>query len=100
VNALSSTEAELIALSEDCSWVLWAKHWLESQGHKREAVQIFQDNTSILSILKKGPSADLRTRYLNIRYFFMGDLIKRNEAAIQYCHTGDILADMFTKPLV
>lgn len=100
VNAFSSTEAELIALSEDCSWVLWAKHWLESQGHEQGAVKIFQDNTSVLSILKKGPSADLRTRYLSIRYFFMGDIIKRNEAAIEYCPTGDMLADMFTKPLV
>jgi hypothetical protein len=100
VNAFSSTEAELIALSEDCSWVLWAKHWLESQGHKQGAVTIFQDNTSVPSILKKGPSADLRTRYLSIRYFFMGDLIKRKEAAIHYCPKDDMLVDMFTKPLV
>jgi KUP system potassium uptake protein len=100
VNAFSSTEAELIALSEDCSWVLWAKHWLESQGHEQGAVTIFQDNTSVPSILKKGPSAELRTRYLSIRYFFTGDIIKRNEAVIHYCPTDDILADLFTKPLV
>jgi hypothetical protein len=95
VNAFSSTEAELIALSEDCSWVLWVKHWLESQGHKQGAVQIFQDNTSVLSILKRRPSADLRTRYLSIRYFFMGtssrETKRRSSTAPRVWYAGGYL---------
>jgi len=36
---------------------------------------------------------------MNIRYFFVGDVIKRNHAVLQYCPTDEMIGDFFTKPL-
>lgn len=35
----------------------------------------------------------------DIRYFFVTDRVQANEITIEYCPTGDMLADFFTKPL-
>jgi hypothetical protein len=100
INTKSSTESELVGLTEDCSWVIWARNWLIAQGVKPKIAIIFQDNLAVQDILKKGPSAELRTRHLSIRYHFVADLIKRGEVAIEYCPTRDMIADILTKPLV
>jgi hypothetical protein len=44
-------------------------------------------------------SSRKRTRHINIRYFFVADRIKAKELMVEYCPTGDMLADFFTKPL-
>lgn len=36
---------------------------------------------------------------MNIRYFYVKDLVTKKLIKIQYCGTGDMLADYFTKPL-
>ncbi len=61
---------------------------------------LYQDNTAVVEILKKGPAAQLRTRHINIRYHFLGDMMRRNEIQIVYCKTEDMLADGLTKGLV
>jgi hypothetical protein len=100
INTKSSTESELVGLTEDCSWVIWARNWVLGQGYNPRAAVVFQDNTAVQDILKRGPSAELRTRHLSVRYHFVADLIKRGEIIINYCPTNDMLADMLTKPLV
>lgn len=99
-NVKSSTEAELVGLSDECTWVIWAQHFLEGQGYQKDVPIIFQDNTSVKDILKRGPSAQQRTRHLNVRQHFVGDLMKRGEVEIQYCESEQMLADMLTKPLM
>jgi hypothetical protein len=62
-------------------------------------VRIYQDNLAVQDILKRGPSAEMRTRHLSIRYHFVRKFIKRDEAIIEYCPTEDIVADLLTKPI-
>ena len=40
------------------------------------------------------------TRHINIRYSFVTDCIKKGDVTFKYCPTGDMLADIFTKPLL
>ena len=40
-----------------------------------------------------------RKKHLNVKYFFMHDFIKRGDMSVEYCPTGDMLADVLTKPL-
>ena len=100
MNTKSSTESELVGLTDECGWLIWAQNWLVEQGYEREVPVVYQDNTSVAEILKRGPTAQGRTRHLGIRHQFVGDLIKRNEIRIVYCRSEDMLADMLTKPLV
>ena len=44
-------------------------------------------------------SSSKRTRHINIRYFFVADRIASKEVKVEYCPTGDMVADYFTKPL-
>jgi hypothetical protein len=47
---------------------------------------------------KKSPGK--RTRHFNIKYFFITDLIKRQEVKVEYCPTESMLADYMTKPQI
>jgi hypothetical protein len=40
------------------------------------------------------------TCHFHIKYFYITDLINRNQITIEYCPTEDMIADYMTKPLV
>ena len=44
-------------------------------------------------------SAGTRSRHINIRYFWVADRLKKEAIEVDYCPTGRMLADFFTKPL-
>ena len=39
------------------------------------------------------------TRHINIRYYWVKDVVERKEATIEHCPTDSLLANFFTKPL-
>ena len=41
----------------------------------------------------------MRTRALNIRYFFLTDQIEKGNVTVKYCPTNEMLGDYWTKPL-
>ena len=101
MNSRSSTEAELVGVDDVISKVLWTKLFIEAQGHKVRTNVIYRDNTSSMKLEENGKaSSRKRTRHFNIKYFYITDLIQRNEVQIQYCPTDDMIADYMTKPLV
>jgi hypothetical protein len=80
--------------------ILWTRYFLEAQGYGVEESVIYQDNQSAILLAKNGPgSSSKRTRHINIRYFFVADQIASKEVRIEYCPTGEMIADFFTKPL-
>ena len=95
----SSTEAELIALSDGLPTVLWAKNFLEAQGFKVNPAVIHQDNKSTITLAEKGRSTTNRTRHMNIRYFFVKDRIDSGDITVKYTSTDTMVADFFSKPL-
>ena len=100
LNTKSSTEAELVGVDDVMPQVLWTKYFLEAQGYKIDDSKIYQDNQSTILLAKNGRgSSSKRTRHINIRYFFVTDRVKRKEVSVEYCPTGEMNADFFTKPL-
>jgi hypothetical protein len=100
LNTRSSTEAELVGVNDAMSIILWTRHFLEAQGYKVEKNVVYQDNESAMLLEKNGrQSSGKRTRHLEVRYFFVTDNINRNKMSIEYCPTGAMIADYFTKPL-
>jgi len=95
----SSTEAELVALSDGCTDILWVRELLMSQGYNVGTVEIGEDNQSVLAMLDKRRFANARTKHINIRYFFVVDRIKNEELKMVYVPTDLMLADYMTKPL-
>ena len=100
LNSKSSTEAELIKVSDVMSQILWTMYFMEAQGYPLEDNVDYQDNQSAMLLEKnERGSSSKRTRHINIRYFFVTDRIKEGEMRVEYCPTGDMVADYFTKPL-
>jgi hypothetical protein len=95
----SSTEAELIGLSDSASQIIWTRDFLIGQGYKVDAATIFQDNLSTMALVKNGQSNSERSRHINIRYFFVKDRVDQGEVRIEYKPTGEMIADVLTKPL-
>ena len=61
---------------------------------------VYQDNQSAMLLEKNGKrSSGKRTRHINIRCFFITDRIAARELSMEYCPTGEMLGDFFTKPL-
>jgi hypothetical protein len=100
INTKSSTEAELVGVNDGMPLVIWTRNFLQAQGFKVHDNVVFQDNQSAILLEKNGKaSSGHRTRHLDIRYFSVTDRVKSGDLRIEYCPTGDMVADFFTKPL-
>ena len=100
INTKSSTEAEIVAVDDAMPIVTWTRNFLMAQGCDVTDNVVCQDNQSAMLLERNGrASSGRRTRHINIRYFFVTDRIKQKELRVEYCPTGDMLADLFTKPL-
>ena len=100
LNTKSSTESELIGASDYLPWVIWMKHFLKYQGYELTTNVFYQDNESAMKLEKNGiNSQGEKSRHINIRYFFIKDVIKRENIDIKHCPTKDMIADFYTKPL-
>jgi hypothetical protein len=95
----SSTESELVGMSDALPMIVWFCNFLAAQGHVLLPAIIYQDNQSTIALAEKGKSTSDRTRHINIRYFFVKDLIDKGEVKIEYKQTDDMIADLLTKPL-
>jgi hypothetical protein len=100
LNTKSSTESELVGVNDVMPQILWTRYFLEAQGYGVKDSIIYQDNQSSILLEKNGRgSSSKRTRHINIRYFFVTDRIQSKEVSVEYCPTGEMIADFFTKPL-
>jgi len=99
INTKSSTEAELVALSDSISMAIWCRNFLEEQGYIMPPASVFQDNQSTIAMVRAGRPTSDRTRHVNIRFFFVADREQAGEIAIEYLPTKDMIADILTKPL-
>jgi len=95
----SSTEAELVGLSDSLGQAIWTRDFLIGQGYVMGPATLFQDNMSTITLANKGRSTSDRTRHIHIRYFFVKDRVNSGEVKIEYKHTKMMLADLLTKPL-
>jgi hypothetical protein len=95
----SSTEAELIGMSDSLSQILWTREYLTAAGLIIGPAIIHQDNQSTIFLAKKGKSTSERSRHIKIRHFFVSHYIEAKEIEVHYLPTGEMIADMLTKPL-
>ena len=59
----------------------------------------YQDNESAIKMEKNGiGSASNKLRHINIRYFFIKDIIQRERLMVKHCPTEIMIADYLTKP--
>jgi len=95
----SSTEAEVVALSDSVSSAIGWRNFLKWQGYDIPAMKIEQDNQACLKLMAKGRSTSDQTKHINIRHFFAAERMKEGEIELVYVPTEELQADIMTKPL-
>ena len=111
INTKSLTEAELVGVDSAMTFVMWMKHFFESQvkqmneGSKLKPLGsdtiIEQDNTSAIQLEKnEWKSSSRRTKHIDVRYFYVTECLKKRDVSrVVYKPTRDIHSDYFTKAL-
>jgi hypothetical protein len=94
----SSTEAELVALSDYASAGISIKNFLEAQGYEVEC-NLMQDNMSTMALIKRGRPGASGSRHISIRYFWLSDRAAAGEVNILHSPTEEMVANILTKPL-
>lgn len=100
----SSTEAELVALSDSVSQAIHLRHFLMAQGYRTPAVQVppvrvYQDNLSTMALVARGGPASERSRHIDIRQFWVAERVKKGEVVIEHLGTELMHANLLTKPV-
>jgi hypothetical protein len=99
LNTRSSTESELVSVDDCMPAICWTRYFMEAQGYQVIENIVYQDNQSAILLERNGKaSSSKRTKHINIRYFFVTDRIKQKELTVEWCPTGDMIADFMTKP--
>ena len=100
LNTKSSTEAEVVGVSDYLLFSIWICLFMAAQGYDIKNNILFQDNQSAIKMEKNGKtSCTGNSRHINIQYFFVKDQVDSNNMSIAYCSTEHMLADFFTKYL-
>ena len=98
--ALSTAEAEYIALASAAQEALWMRRLSTelSGGLPVGATTIFEDNLSAIG-MTKNPQFHGRSKHISIKYHFIREQVTKGTIKVEYCPTTEMVADMFTKAL-
>ena len=101
VSARRSTEAEIVAVNDCLSYLLWLRHFLLAQGYEKDkTIDVLQYNQSAILLEQNGIlSSTERTKHLNSRYFYVKDRADNKKIAIVWRPTDKVAANYLTKPL-
>ena len=96
--ALSSTEAEYMALSDGTKKAIYLKNLMKELGFKARKIEVYTDNIGTIKI-SENPVFHRRTKHIDIRHHFIRYAIQDGLIALKHVPTEDMGADVLTKPL-
>lgn len=100
--ALSTAEAEYIALSECCRELIWLRGILADLkidlSDLSSPVNVFEDNQSTIKIAENRTNYK-RTKHVDIKYHHVKDLVSKGLVHLVYVESNKQIADGMTKSL-
>ena len=108
--ALSTCKVEYIARTAAVQETVYLSQFLNevSIGHQDDLPLIFEDNQGTIALAKKQTKNKQtnkqktvnrqRSKHIDILYHFIRSELNRDKFVLKYCPTGEILADLMTKP--
>jgi hypothetical protein len=99
--ALSSCEAEIMAMSEACKDSLYLDTFLGELDLKvdGDAPPVLYGDNRGANDLAYNPEHHQRTKHIDRRHFWVRELVENMRISVAYVNTVDNLADFLTKPL-
>ncbi|GJR43670.1 retrovirus-related pol polyprotein from transposon TNT 1-94 [Tanacetum coccineum] len=98
VVAMSTTEAEYVAVAQASKEAVWLKMLLEELGHKQEKITLFCDNQSAL-YLARNPAFHSKTKHIRVQYHFVREKVEEGTVDMQKIHTDDNATNYLTKAM-
>jgi hypothetical protein len=97
--ALSTAESEYITLSAAVHEAVWLRKLLTDLfDHEMDSTIIHCDNQSCVK-LSKNPVFHDKSKYIEIKYHYIRDMVQRKAVHMQYLPTHEQIVDIFTKSL-
>jgi len=102
LTAISSTDAEILALTDVVKTILWLSALLKEittiRNIPKESAIIYQDNKSAIWISTE-KSKQRRSRHILIKTTYIKEKIINGDIILEYLSTDTMVADVLTKPL-
>jgi hypothetical protein len=99
VVALSTTEAEYIALSEAGREAVWLRNLYGELGFPQTATTIIKGDNEGSIVLTDIPQFHQRSKHIQIQYHWIHELVADDIIRITHCHAHEQTADVLTKAL-
>ncbi len=95
----SPMESKLVALTDHIGFAeAFAEFFGFIVGKEAKAPTIYQDSTSVISLVTKGGGV-VRTKHLRVRMNLCQEVVQEGRIIVEYIHTSKMLADGLTKAL-
>jgi len=95
--ALSSTEAEYMALSEASKEGVYLRHFLSDLGFESLTQVCIKCDNNGARKLAENPVFHGRSKHIDVRHHFVREVLKNEELVIEYASTNEMAADILTK---
>ena len=97
--ALSTAEAEYMAMSAVTEELCWLRQFLTELGLRVELPMLLQTDNQTAQKLSAGEASSQRTKHIDIRHHFIRDEVSKEVLEVKWIPTDEQLADMLTKSL-
>lgn len=98
VTALSSTEAEYVALSEACREAVYLRELLYELTGSLSTIRLSCDNQSALKMATNHQCHN-RTKHIDVKHHFVRETVNSGKVKVNYLSTNEMPADLLTKGL-
>ena len=96
----SSTEAEISAVNELISDLLWCRDIMEDLGYLQAKISIYEDNKSCITMLQQEPrNFHTKSRHVRVKWAFFREEYEKKTVKLRFCPTDKMVAGLLTKPL-
>nr|GEY19429.1 hypothetical protein [Tanacetum cinerariifolium] len=96
--AISTTEAEYIAMSGCCAQILWMRSQLTDYGFDFNKILLYCDNRSAIAPCCNNIQHS-RSKHIDIHHHFIREQVERGVVELYFVTTDYQLTDIFTKAL-
>ncbi|GJS19865.1 retrovirus-related pol polyprotein from transposon TNT 1-94 [Tanacetum coccineum] len=96
--AISTTEAEYIAMSGCCAQILWMRSQLTDYGFAFNKIPLYCDNRSAIALCCNNVQHS-RSKHIDIRHHFIREQVEKGVVELYFVTTDYQLANIFTKAL-
>ncbi|GKA89751.1 retrovirus-related pol polyprotein from transposon TNT 1-94 [Tanacetum coccineum] len=96
--AISTTEAEYIAMSGCCAQILWMRSQLTDYGFVFNKIPLYCDNRSAIALCCNNVQHS-RSKHIDIRHHFIREQVEKGVVELYFMTTDYQLAGIFTEAL-